>query len=156
GQLFPSEAGTPQGGVLSPLLANVALHGLEEQVAEALTSTRRVDGKMERRPPTVIRYADDLVVLHPDLDVIRRSREVIAEWLKGMSLELKPSKTFISHTLEEHEGKVGFDFLGFTVRQFRVGKHHTGKNGHGTPLGFKTLIKPSKRKVKEHYHQLKE
>ena len=138
------------------MLANIALHGLEEHVAEAFPKTRRVGGKKERWTPAVIRYADDLVVLHPDLGVIQRSKEVVAGWLKGMGLELKPSKTFISHTLVEHEGRVGFDFLGFTVRQFRVGKHHTGKNGRGKPLGFKTLIKPSRRKVTAHHGQLKE
>jgi RNA-directed DNA polymerase len=155
GQLFPTEAGTPQGGVLSPLLANIALHGLEEVVATAFPKTRRVAGKTERWTPAVIRYADDFVVLHPDLGVIRHCKEVIEGWLRGMGLELKPSKTSISHTREDHEGKVGFDFLGFTVRQFRVGKHHTGKNGHGKPLGFKTLIKPSERKIKVHHDQLK-
>src|SRR5262249_44196818 len=133
GQLFATGAGTPQGGVLSPVLANIALHGLEEQVAAAFPATRRVAGKKERWTPALIRYADDLVVLHPDLGVIRRCQEVIADWLRGMGLELKPSKTFICHTLEEHEGKVGFDFLGFTVRQFRVGKHHSGSNGAGKP-----------------------
>jgi RNA-directed DNA polymerase len=156
GQLFPTEAGTPQGGVLSPLLANIALHGLEETVAAAFPKTKKVAGKQERWTPTVIRYADDFVVLHPDRGVIEHCKEVIEDWLRGMGLELKPNKTSISHTLEEHEGKVGFDFLGFTVRQFRVGKHHTGTNGHGKPLGFKTLIKPSKRKVKAHHDRLKE
>jgi RNA-directed DNA polymerase len=155
GELFPTQAGTPQGGVLSPLLANIALHGLEEVVAAAFPRTRRVNGKKERWTPAVIRYADDEVVLHPDLDVVRRCQEVIEGWLRGMGLELTPSKTSISHTLEEYNGKVGFDFLGFTVRQFRVGKHHSGRNGPGRPLGFKTLIKPSKRKVKAHHARLK-
>ena len=154
GQLFPNEAGTPQGGVLSPLLMNIALHGLEKCVEEAFPKTRRTDGKKERWTPAVIRYADDLIVLHRDLEVIKKSKEVIAEWLAGMGLELKSSKTFVSHTLEEYEGRVGFDFLGFTVRQFRVGKHHTARNGQGKPLGFKTLIKPSNRKVKAHHAQL--
>ena len=155
-QLFPTQAGTPQGGVLSPLLANIALHGLEERVATAFPKTRKVAGKYERWPPAVIRYADDFVVRHPDHDVIRRCKEVIEEWRQGMGLELKPSKTAIAHTLEDHEGNVGLDFLGFTVRQFRVGKHHTGQNGHGQPLGFKTLITPSKRKVTAHRDRLKE
>ena len=123
-------------GVLSPLLANIALHGLEEAVAAAFPKTSRVTGSKERWTPAVIRYADDFVVLHRDRDAVRHAREVTEEWLRGMGLELKPSKTTISHTLEEYEGKVGFDFLGFTVRQYRVGKHHTGANGHGTPLGF--------------------
>src|SRR5262249_33603688 len=77
----------------------------------------------------------------PGRGVIRRSQEVIADWLKGMGLELKPSKTFLSHTRAETAGRRGFDFLGFTVRQFRVGKHHSGKSGGGRELGFKTLIK---------------
>jgi len=51
---------------------------------------------------------------------------------------------------------VGFDFLGFTVRQFRVGKHHTAHNGRGQPLGFKTLIKPSKTKTTAHHRRLNE
>src|SRR5437588_12655114 len=96
-------------GVTSPLLANIALHGLEQVVAAAFPKTRRVAGKKERWTPAVIRYADDFVVLHPDLGVIRRSKEVIEGWLKGLGLELKPSKTAISHTLEAHEGTVGFD-----------------------------------------------
>jgi RNA-directed DNA polymerase len=156
GQLFPTEAGAPQGGVLSPLLANIALHGLETVVAAAFPKTRKVLGKTKNWTPAVVRYADDFVVLHEDLGVVQRCQEVITDWLKDMGLELKPSKTSISHTLEEHDGKVGFDFLGFTVRQFRVGKHHTGRNGRGQPLGFKTLIRPSKAKTKAHHRRLAE
>jgi RNA-directed DNA polymerase len=99
--------------------------------------------------------ATRLVVLHQDEEVIRRSQEVIADWLEGMGLELKPSKTFLTHTLEECEGRKGFDFLGFTIRQFPVGEHHSGRSGRGRKLGFKTLIKPSRKKVKAHYARLK-
>jgi RNA-directed DNA polymerase len=60
----------------------------------------------------------------------------------------------ITHTLQEHAGCVGFDFLGYTVRQFSVGKHHSGKSQKGTPLGFKTFIKPSKAKVQSHLNDL--
>jgi RNA-directed DNA polymerase len=155
GQLFPTQAGTPQGGVISPLLANIALHGLEETVVAAFPKTKEVSGRRQNWKPTLIRYADDLVVLHQDEEVIRRSQEVIADWLKGMGLELKPSKTFFTHTLEEYEGRKGFDFLGFTIRQFRVGEHHSGRSGGGRKLGFKTLIKPSQKKVKVHYARLK-
>ena len=59
GQLFPTQEGAPQGGVLSPLLANIALHGLEEAVAAAFPKTSRVTGAKERWTPAVIRYADD-------------------------------------------------------------------------------------------------
>src|SRR5258708_38469808 len=67
-----------------------------------------------------------------------------------MGLELKPSKTKVSHTLKIHQGNVGFDCVGFTIRQFPVGKNHTGKNSYGKPLGYKTIIKPSKKANKEH------
>jgi len=60
-----------------------------------------------------------------------------------MGLELKPSKTRITYTLNEHEGNVGFDFLSFHVRQYPTGKTHSGKNGRGQLLGFKTIITPS-------------
>lgn len=69
-----------------------------------------------------------------------------------MGLELKPSKTRIAHTLNEHEGKVGFDFLGFNIRQHRVGKTHSGKTPGRKPqlLGYKTIIKPSKAAIRRH------
>ena len=110
GALFPTEEGTPQGGAISPLLANVALHGLETAVRAAFP----------RQEPLVVRYADDFVVLQEDLAVIERAQAVTNAWLAEMGLELKPSKTRITHTLVEHEEHVGFDFLGWTVRQFPV------------------------------------
>jgi RNA-directed DNA polymerase len=74
-----------------------------------------------------------------------------------MGLELKPSKTRLAHTLLEHEGQdAGFNFLGFNVRQYPAGKNHNAHNPHGKPLGFKTLIKPSKEKIKVHYDRIAE
>jgi RNA-directed DNA polymerase len=75
-----------------------------------------------------------------------------------MGLELKPSKTRITHTLHRHEGNVGFDFLGFQIRHYPVGKRHTGKTGgmNNQPLGFKTIIKPSKEAMKRHLSKIKE
>ena len=68
-----------------------------------------------------------------------------------MSLELKPSKTRITHTFQEHEGnKPGFDFLGFNIRQFPVGKYITGKDRWGNKFGFSTIITPSSQKIKIH------
>jgi RNA-directed DNA polymerase len=58
-RLFPTERGTPQGGVLSPLLANVALHGLEETILQAFPKTKTVNGKVVEWVPSVVRYADD-------------------------------------------------------------------------------------------------
>jgi len=148
-ELFPTEEGTPQGGVISPLLANVALHGLETAILSAFPLRR--EGDHVRRRPHVIRYADDFVVLHPDLTVIEKARLLAGEWLAGMGLELKPSKTRITHTLEKHDGNVGFDFLGFSVRQYPEGKTHSGRRGgrglQPALLGFKTVIKPSKEAI---------
>lgn len=127
GEILPSEAGTPQGGVISPLLANIALHGLETALVASLPQSRR---------PGVIRYADDFVILHEDLATLQTLRTTAEEWLKGIGLNLKPDKTRITHTLYEHEGNTGFDFLGYTVRQFPAGKYHSRQ-------GFKTVIKPS-------------
>jgi len=76
-------------------------------------------------------------------------------WLKTYGLEMKPSKTRIGHTLERVGGRAGFDFLGFQVRQYKVGKNQSAKGSRGTILGFKTLIKPCPEAVKEHQHTLK-
>lgn len=142
GELFPTSEGTPQGGVISPLLANIALHGMENRIEQSF---------QKKNAPILIRYADDFVILHEDITVIHRCQQIIEQWLKGVGLELKPSKTRISHTLHKYEGNVGFDFLGFTIRQFPVGKHNSGKNTKGIPLGFKTIIKPSSESQKRHY-----
>ena len=150
GKLFPTEEGTPQGGPLSPLLANIALHGLESAVRQAFP-------RWDRGPfpaPILVRYADDLVVLHPDRDTVVKCQDILAEALRPMGLSLKPSKTRIVHTLEEMGEGPGFDFLGFNVRQHRVGKTRTGTGTRGRPLGFKTIITPSKEAVRRHYRAL--
>ena len=80
---------------------------------------------------------------------------IISEWLKDMGLELKPAKTRLTHTLEGYGlEKPGFDFLGFHIRQFKVGKYHSGKSTRSELLGFKTIITPSKEKQKIHYDRV--
>ena len=137
--LYPTQEGTPQGGCVSPLLANVALHGMATALEKAFGRTQR---------PMLVQYADDLVVLHPDLAVIQQSQRILTEWLADMGLALKPSKTQITHTLDDFEGKVGFDFLGYNIRQYRVGKTHAQQ-------GFKTIIKPSQAAISRHLRQLR-
>lgn len=104
--------------------------------------------------PTLIRYADDLVVIHENLSVVQRCQQIIAEWLQDMGLELKPSKTRITHTVESYEGCVGFDFLGFNIRQYRVSDEYSARNPKGEILGFKTLIKPSKEAIKRQIEKI--
>jgi RNA-directed DNA polymerase len=161
GNLFQTKEGTPQGGVISPLLANIALHGLENLISNEfleLAKNQRVTWFHPKgthfNPPVLIRYADDLIVLHEELRIVQKCQELIAEWLKDMNLEMKPSKTRISHTHNEYNGKIGFDFLGFNARQYQVGKHHSARNPKKELLGFSTIIKPSEGSIKGHLEEV--
>ena len=161
--------GTPQGGVISPLLANIALHGMVEHIENHFPSTKRKeDGSLKQGyKPKIIRYADDFVILHENYEVILQCKDLIAQWLKQVDLELKPEKTSIRHTLKciSHNGKTtkpGFDFLGFNIRSYPVGKHHSGKTGGKVNginvskiIGFKTIIKPSKKNILAHHETIK-
>ncbi len=159
--LFPTDEGTPQGGVISPLLANIALHGMEERLKEYAETqkwkTKKGSnlGKTAKRCSiSLIRYADDFVIMHERLDVIKDCQKIINDWLAEMGLELKPSKTKITHTLDEYQGEIGFNFLGFHIRQYPQGKNQGGYSPNGEKLGFKTLIIPSQEKVKNHIKKL--
>ena len=157
GSLFPTNEGTPQGGVISPLLANIALHGMEERIKQYAETLKGGGGKINRRYSlSLIRYADDFVIIHEDLNVVKKCQEIIAEWLRDMGLELKPSKTKLTHTLIEIDGDAGFEFLGFHVQQYKSGAYRCAKNTHGTPLGFTTLITPSQAKIKGHLAKIAE
>jgi RNA-directed DNA polymerase len=144
--------GTPQGGVISPLLANIALHGMEnriKQYAETLPGTKQVN----RQAISLIRYADDFVILHENLEVVQKCQQIITDWLSEVGLELKAAKTRIGHTLEKvGDGIPGFDFLGFNIRQYQVSKYNSGKR----MSGYKTLIKPSKKAVIKQAKKIRE
>ena len=163
----PTSEGTPQGGVISPLLANVALHGMEKMLMEfAKTIKMRypngqaVGWQSKVKSLTFIRYADDFLLIHQDLNVVQRCKELISEWLEDIGLELKPSKTRIAHTLNgelSEDGKAGFDFLGYHIRQFRAGKYTSSIHpSTKEKLGFRTLIIPSKDACKRHQQKLKD
>ena len=156
GTFTRSESGTPQGGVLSPLLANIALHGLEELIKEYASSWKG-EKKKNLNSISLIRYADDFVLMHENPNVIYEGKLLISKFLSEIGLELSEEKSKIVHTLNEYENnKPGFDFLGFNVRQYKVGKYQSGKNTRGEILGFKTIIKPSKESIQKHYHKLVE
>jgi RNA-directed DNA polymerase len=126
-----SEMGIAQGGVLSPLLMNVALHGMEAVVTEG------PDNGHAREQPLLVRYADDFVILHPELKELQQAVRRVRHWLATMGLQLHADKTRITHTLTPYQGQVGFDFLGFSIRQER------------SP-GVKTIISPGKEAIKRH------
>lgn len=166
GQFSETEEGTPQGGVISPLLANIALHGMEQLIIDY---ARRLKGGKDANQKSIslIRYADDFVILANKQIQIIEMRSLVSTWLRKMGLELSPSKTSIGHTIcnpkmkmdtpesEEYKNS-GFDFLGFNVRQYPVDDHHSSKSPQGKVLGFKTLIKPSKKAIKKHYDAIAE
>ncbi|MDH6102789.1 reverse transcriptase domain-containing protein [Chrysosporum ovalisporum ANA283AFssAo] len=155
GDIFPTETGTPQQGVISPLLANIALHGMEEVIKEyanAPPTPRNYGRKQNHNTLSLIRYAGGFVIIHKDVNVVLRAKAIIAGFLKDIGLELKPSRTRICHTLEEYEGeKPGFDFLGFNIRQFPVNDGMSARSTRGKILGFQTIIQPSKKAVQSHY-----
>jgi RNA-directed DNA polymerase len=136
----PTTAGTPQGGTVSPLFALIALHGMDEAITQVYPEAR------------VIAYADDCLVLHPDRSVLEHCHQLLMAWLAGIGLTLNVNKTPISHTLEGDQP--GMDFLGFHLRQYRVGKHQSGKHPTGERLGFKTLITPARANIKGHLAEL--
>jgi RNA-directed DNA polymerase len=126
GRLHRTEEGTPQGGVVSPVLLNVALHGMEQAAGVRYHTTGRAAGWTMAGSPVLIRYADDLIALCHSRDEALEVKDRLASWLAPRGLSFNEDKTRIV-TLEE-----GFDFLGCNVRR------------HGDKL----LITPSKAAVR--------
>ena len=124
GVLFPTEAGTPQGGIASPVLANMALDGLEDAVRSALGRTKHA-----RQPAKahVVRYADDFIVTGASRELLEQQvKPAVEVFLAARGLQLAPEKTSITHIAQ------GFDFLGQNVRKY----------------GNTLLIKPARKSVK--------
>ena len=114
--------GIEQGGVISPLLANIALHGMENHMKEWICSktwvsnTNRISKDSKRKSLAIIRYADDFVIIHENERIIEEAKEEITQWLKdGPQLELNETKTSIKNSNE------GFNFLGFSCITIRRG-----------------------------------
>ncbi len=141
GRLFPTDNGTPQGGTLSPILANMALNGIETELGKAFYSQK--DGKINKtccnkHKINYVRYADDFIVTADSEETLLKVKEIIAKFLEIRGLSLSEEKTIITHISE------GFDFLGWNFRKY-----------HG-----KLLSKPSKgsqesiiQKMREIIHQ---
>ncbi len=134
GFLERNNSGTPQGSSLSPLLANIALHGLENETRQHLKKDLRLYKKKKwghtgsyLTAISIIRYADDFVVLHESEDIVQKARVFIGQWLRKIGLELKPEKTRIAHTLFKYKQvPPGFNFLGFNIRQFTCSDRKKG------------------------------
>lgn len=112
GRYAATEAGTPQGGVISPVLLNIALHGMEQ--AAGVRYRRRSDGGIETAPdsPVLVRYADDAVALCRSHQQAEQVKERLTVWLAPRGLAFNEDKTHIV-SLDD-----GFDFLGFNIRRY--------------------------------------
>ncbi len=128
GELHETLTGTPQGGVISPLLANISLHGMEA----ALDAKPGMEGHRSTASRAVVRYADDFVIMCRTEEDAQQAQEIVARWLAERGLQLSTEKTRIV-TLKD-----GFDFLGFNVRIYPTKQKRSG---------WVTLIKPSKPSV---------
>lgn len=131
GRLAPTEAGTPQGGVISPLLLNIALHGMESAVGVRYRHSGDDARRVVPGSPVLVRYADDLVALCHTRQQAEQVQAQLTAWLAPRGLTFNEDKTTIVHAED------GFDFLGFNFRRYS---------------DQKLLIKPSKaavRRIKE-------
>ena len=134
GQLRRTEEGTPQGGIISPVLANITLDGLEQGLTEFLRAKLGTKAAL-RAKVNLVRYADDFVVTGSSKELLETIvRPWVVEFLHERGLTLSEEKTSIVH-IEQ-----GFDFLGWNFRKYSE----------------KLLIKPSQKNVKAFYGKVKE
>ena len=130
---FATTEGTPQGGTISPVLANWTLDGLQRLLAEHFASTPKGQGRSKVH---LVRYADDFLITGTSKELLRdQVQPLVTQFLKERGLELSHEKTQITHVEE------GFDFLGQNVRRYRCGK---------------VLTKPSSQNVKTFLSKIKE
>ncbi len=128
GQWHPTDAGTPQGGVISPLLMNIALHGMATALGVKHNCRGEINGTR-----ALVRYADDFVVLCETQADAHAAQITLQSWLVERGLTLSPEKTRIVHLQQ------GFDFLGCTIRHYPAPLT--------TRSGWKLLITPSKTSI---------
>src|SRR5205823_6588710 len=99
-----SEMGIAQGGVLSPLLMNVALHGMEAVVTGGSDNGHSKEPPEGARQPLLVRYADNFVIVHSNLKELQQAVKRVKHWLAKMGLQLHADKTRITHTLTPYQG----------------------------------------------------
>lgn len=116
GRFATTDEGAPQGGVISPLLLNVALHGMEPAAGVRYHDTGTRAGKTMAQCPVVVRYADDMIALCHSRAQAEQVKTRLVEWLAPRGLVFNEDKTQITHLNR------GVGFLGFTIRRFPNGK----------------------------------
>lgn len=146
GTYYETKTGTPQGGLISPLLSNIALDGLEDKLGIKYTwhKDKRLPAGgswLNKTTRTFVRYADDFIVLCETLEDARTVKELLTNELKTIGLELSKEKTRITH-LDK-----GFDFLGWNFRRYNTSSRKENRI---------VLIKPSKKNTQDFKDRLKE
>ena len=144
-----NEVGTPQGGVISPLLMNITLHGLENNLLEHFD---------KRNAIKVVRYADDFIVFAKNLEDVLKAKEIISQFLKPIGLSLSKKKSRIGHSMEKlpgTEGPSGLDFLGYHFKNIKCSIHRGVKSTQGKKQPFKLITHPSRDAVKRHKANLR-
>ena len=106
-----TDEGTPQGGIISPVLANITLDGMDAQLDKY--RTRKQDGKTVSRKVNLVRYADDFIITGESREVLEEIKADLIPFLTERGLELSEEKTLITHIDD------GFDFLGFNIRKYK-------------------------------------
>jgi len=134
--LYETEEGTPQGGIISPVLANLALDGLERRLRERYPATGKGSERGRQAGVHLIRYADDFIITGRTKELLEEEvKPLVESFLAERGLELSREKTSITHVTQ------GFDFLGQHVRKYDTGK---------------LLIKPSKKNIKNFLGDIRE
>jgi len=163
GVIEPSTKGMPQGGPISPLLANIALHGLENHVAECLATWSK-NGELPKGSDATngltVRYANDFVILYPHLEVLEKVVKKVEKWLVPLGLKISKQKSTIRHTLYRHNGNdAGFTFLGFYFSHKECGMGKTAwvaKKSQRMPLRYYLSQKPDKDRVQIHIDTIRD
>ena len=117
GRFTATDEGAPQGGVISPLIMNVALHGMEAAAGVRYYTTGTRAGRTVNGCPVLVRYADDLIALCHSREQAEQVKARLAEWLAPRGLVFNEAKTQITHLTQD-----GVDFLGFNIRRYPNGK----------------------------------
>lgn len=132
--LSPTKEGTPQGGIISPTLANATLDGMETLVKQKYSNKLLGKGNLYCPKVNLVRYADDFVITAENREILEEIKILLTEFLSERGLSLSEEKTLITHISQ------GFDFLGFNIRKY-----------NGT-----LLIKPSQKSQKKMTEKLHE
>lgn len=159
----PNTVETPQGGPISPLLANVALHGLEEHLVKCLATWSKNGELPTGTVPSngiTVRYADVFVILNPHLEVLEKVVKEVERWLLTRGLKICHRKISIRHTLHSHNGNPpGFAFLGFyfSHKKYGVGKTRWVANEvMRKPLQYYLSQTPDKDRVQKHIDKVRD